>query len=67
MFHPYFKKNSSLKKTGTYAWSLEFFEELKKKRKVALRFGKLSDITAGYNVKPELTRKIWADPPNAKI
>ena len=66
VFHPYFKKNINLKKTGTYTWSLEFFEELKKKRKVALRFGKLSDITAGYNLKPELTRKIWADLPNAQ-
>lgn len=37
----------------------EFLEELKKKRKVALRLGKISDTSAVYTIKPEIIKKIF--------
>lgn len=35
-----------------------FFDELKKKRKFALRMGKLADAQACYTLKPEVVRKL---------
>ena len=42
VFHPLRKQNVDLDKSDTSAWALEFFEELKRRRKFALRMGTLS-------------------------
>ena len=52
------KSNVFFDKTPTYRWTIQFFEELKKKRKVALRLGELSDGTANFNLTPEVTKAL---------
>ena len=39
VYHLLTKKNVDFGRNDTYKWTFEFFEELKKKRKVALRLG----------------------------
>ena len=58
VFHPLKKANVFFDKTPTYRWTIQFFEELKKKRKVALRLGELSDGTANFNLTPEVTKAL---------
>lgn len=60
VYHPYSQKNINLKKSVTYMWANTFLEELKKKRKVALRLGKLSAITAGYSLIPKVERELFS-------
>jgi uncharacterized LabA/DUF88 family protein len=57
VYHPLTKKNVDLDKSDTYTWTLTFWEELKKRRKFALRLGELSN-QACYNLRPEVTRKL---------
>ncbi len=58
IMHPLTRKNINLSKSTQYKWKKEFFEELSKKRKVALRMGELLESTAGYNLKPGITKKL---------
>lgn len=48
VYHPFLQKNVNLKLNETFNWTNEFFAELKKTRKFALRLGELSDANAGY-------------------
>ena len=48
-----------LDKSDTYAWTLTFLNELRRRRKFALRLGELSN-QACYNLRPEITRKLMA-------
>lgn len=57
VFHPLKKVNVDLDKSDTYTWSIEFLEQLKKRRKLALRLGVLANQMA-YNLKPEITKKL---------
>lgn len=49
-----------MKKTDTFSWTQTFLEELRKARKFAVRLGTLSEITAGYALKKETTKKLFA-------
>ena len=57
VYHPLTKKNVDLDKSDTYRWTCEFFEELKRRRKFALRLGKMSD-QINYNLKPSVTKDL---------
>jgi len=57
VFNPLVRKNVDLDKTETYEWTRVFYDELKKKRKVALRLGNISDQLY-YNIKPEVTKEL---------
>ena len=59
VYHPLTEKNVDLDKSDTYTWTLTFLDELKKRRKFALRLGELSN-QACYNLRPEVTRKLLA-------
>lgn len=59
-YHPFLKTNINLKKTDTYTWSNKFLDELKKQRKFAVRLGTLSEITAYYSLKQEITKKLFS-------
>lgn len=59
IYHPLTKRNVDLDKSETYTWTLTFLEELKKRRKFALRLGELSN-QACYNLRPDVTRKLLA-------
>ena len=51
IFHPLTQKNVNFAKSDTYTWATNFFDELKKKRKVALRMGELAEQQAHYILK----------------
>jgi uncharacterized LabA/DUF88 family protein len=57
VYHPLTKKNIDLDKSDTYTWTTAFFEELKRRRKFALRLGELSEQMY-YNLRPETTKKL---------
>ena len=58
LYHPLTQKNIHMKRTDTYKWTIDFFEQLRQKRKVALRLGTLSDNNTGYLPKPEIVKKL---------
>lgn len=60
VYHPLTRKNIDLDKSETYAWTGKFLEELKQKRKFALRLGTLSS-QMGFNLKPDVTKAIFAN------
>lgn len=43
VYHPLLKRGVDFRHSDTYSWTNDFFNELKKQRKVALRLGELSD------------------------
>ncbi len=58
VFHPLYNKDICLKNNPLYKWRNDFHEELKKRRKVALRLGRLSDYEFWYTLSPKSTRQI---------
>lgn len=58
VYHPLTHKNIDLDKSETYQWTLDFFQELKKMRKFALRLGTLSD-QINFNLKPGITKDLF--------
>ncbi len=58
IYHPLLDKTIDLEKSDQYKWALKFFEELKIKRKVALRMGEISEISARYEIKPNIFKKL---------
>lgn len=58
VFHPIQGKTVNLGKTPDYKWMNDFFQELRHKRKVALRLGNLSTSDLCYNIKPESFKKL---------
>lgn len=57
IFHPLIKKQIDLEKSDLYKWTLDFYQELKKKRKFALRMGKLADEQAYYTLSHKAVKK----------
>lgn len=58
VYHPFLKRGIDFGRSDTYRWSEDFFQELKKKRKVALRMGELSDANAHFNLRPEKLKQL---------
>lgn len=58
IFHPFLQKQVDLSKTDLYVWTNQFFDELKKKRKFALRLGKLAEEQACYTIRPDVVKKL---------
>ena len=50
LYHPLKMKGVDFRHSETYKWANEFFEELKKQRKVALRMGELSDEFSTFKI-----------------
>ena len=48
VYHPYTKEEYDFSKTAVYEWTKKFFDELRKKRKFMLRYGKLNEKQAKY-------------------
>ena len=53
VYHPLTKTQIDLGKSDHYTWMNKFFEELKKKRKFALRLGRLSEEQCHYLLSAE--------------
>lgn len=60
IYHPLLKRNIDFGKLDTFSWTNDFFNELRSKRKVALRLGELSDAFAGYQLYPETVKDLCA-------
>lgn len=60
VYHPLQKKNVDFGKSSIYTFANGFFSELKKKRKVALRLGKLSKNNTHYALSPDKVKKLCA-------
>ena len=58
VYHPFHKKQVDLAKSELFKWTIDFYDELKKKRKFALRMGKLADEQAHYLLRPEIIKKL---------
>ena len=58
LYHPFKKCQIDFSKTDVYTWTELFFEELKKKRKFALRMGSLSEAQAHYSIRPDIVKKL---------
>lgn len=58
IYNPFIQSNVNLGKSPTYEWTNEFFEELKKKRKFAIRLGQLAVQQANYNLSQRAFRKL---------
>ena len=58
IFHPFLQKQIDLSKSDLYIWMNQFLDELKKKRKFALRLGKLAEEQAHYTIRPEIVKKL---------
>lgn len=58
IYHPFLKKQIDLAQSDLYTWTNNFFDELKKKRKFALRLGKLADEQAYYTLNPIAVKKL---------
>jgi uncharacterized LabA/DUF88 family protein len=58
VFHPLTKRNINLGKSSTYTWTNSLFNALKRKRKFALRLGRLSDIGHGYRLNSDAVKKL---------
>lgn len=61
VWHPLLQKNIHFNKQETYAWTLSFFNELKRRRKFALRLGVLSDEGAGYTLNIDTIKKLCSN------
>ncbi len=60
VFHPLTGKQVDFKKEATYKWSFDFLNELKKKRKFALRLGKLEERGGTFRIKQQSLKKIMS-------
>ena len=58
VFHPLTRQNIRLDQSDTFTWTNAFLEELKRRRKFALRLGQLAG-TPCYNLKPEATKDLF--------
>ena len=60
IFNPLTGKSEELGKTEQYKWMNDFFQELKRKRKVAIRRGVLSDDSVKYTFKLDAVNRVIA-------
>ena len=58
VYHPLLKRTIDYSKSSMYSWSIDFFNELKKKRKLALRMGELAEQQAHFELKPNIITKL---------
>ena len=58
IYHPLLKKPICMKKSSTYSWSNDFYDALRRKRKVALRMGELQEGESGFRLKARSLKKL---------
>lgn len=59
VYHPLKGTQIDFSKSEFYLWMTNFIEELKGKRKFALRLGKLADTQAIYTIRPDTIKKLY--------
>ncbi len=58
VYNPLLQKNISLEKKDTFKWMEDFLNELRKKRKFAVRLGELTDTDMGYYLPIKTTKAL---------
>lgn len=58
IYNPLTQKSENLGRTPEYKWMTEFLEELKHRRKFALRMGRINDSIIDYHLKAESTKQL---------
>lgn len=58
VYHPLLKQTINLKESDIYTWSNLFLDELKNKRKVAVRLGELAEAQAKYLLRDTAIKKL---------
>lgn len=61
IYNPLTKTNDNLGKTALFTWVNEFLDEIKNKRKFAIRLGQISSTSAGYCLKSEPLKKLLSN------
>lgn len=60
LYHPLLQRMTDLSRTPQSKWMKAFLEELKQKRKVALRLGILDDNNSEYQIRYDVLKKLCA-------
>ena len=60
LFHPLTQKNIDFNRSDLKGWTDRFFDELRSRRKFALRLGRLSDTSDGYQITIDALKKLCA-------
>jgi len=58
VYHPLKRQNVDFGRSGTKRWANALFDELKRKRKFALRLGRLSDSGINFQLNPEKVKDL---------
>lgn len=58
VFNPLTNKSVNLGKSASYVWGTEFLEELRHRRKFAIRLGRLSENQIYYNLRYDAMKKL---------
>lgn len=59
VYHPLLKKGIDFRHKETYQWANDFFAELRRQRKVALRLGELSEENAAFNINATVLKDVY--------
>lgn len=65
VYHPLLQRGIDFRHSETFSWTEQFFDELRKQRKVALRLGELSDDYAAFTISPSVIKDLCSG--NKKI
>ena len=60
MYHPLLKSTVDFSKTAQHQWMTEFLDEMKKKRKVALRLGIIDEKNSSFTLRTDVLKKLCA-------
>lgn len=60
VYHPLLKRAIDFSRSDIFSWTKAFFDELKKKRKVALRLGTLAENWVQYTLNPTATKQLFS-------
>lgn len=58
VFHPYHQQQIDMAKSERSIWRLQFHDELRKKRKMALRLGRIDDINVTWRINYDKIKKL---------
>lgn len=58
VYHPLTQRSVNLADTDLFSWTNKFYNELKIKRKVALRMGEILESALGYEIKSSVLKKL---------
>lgn len=58
MYHPLLKRTIDFSKSEKYKWMMEFLDQLKMRRKVALRLGTLDNNNSSYSLRYDILKKL---------